>query len=55
MNFYQKLVRHLGASKSSSRGKVLQNKQPAAALASFCELMSQLNSGQNLPFAQLIC
>ncbi|MGI4872411.1 MAG: glutathione peroxidase [Janthinobacterium lividum] len=40
-------------SKSSSRGKVLENKQRAAAPASFYDLASQLNSGQDLPFAQL--
>ncbi|MGI4736964.1 MAG: glutathione peroxidase, partial [Janthinobacterium lividum] len=56
-SFKQKILKSIyplimRLSKSSSRGKVLENKQRDAAPASFYDLTSQLNSGQELPFAQ---
>ncbi|GAB3823951.1 glutathione peroxidase [Hymenobacter jeollabukensis] len=56
--FRQKLLKLLyplimRLSKSSSRGKVLENKQRAAAPASFYDLAGTLNSGQPLPFRDL--
>jgi glutathione peroxidase len=38
---------------SGSRGKVLASKQPIRAAASFYDLSSQLNTGQQLAFADL--
>ena len=57
-SFKQKLIKALyplimRLSKSGSKGKVLKNKQQAAAPVSFYGLAGQLNNGQELPFAQL--
>jgi len=51
MKFLYPLIMRL--SKSSSKGKVLANKQQAAAPVSFYDLAGQRNNGQALPFGQL--
>ncbi|UOQ71850.1 glutathione peroxidase [Hymenobacter cellulosilyticus] len=57
-SFRQKLLKALyplimRLSKSGSRGKVLENKQPAPPPVSFYSLAGHLNSGQKLSFADL--
>lgn len=57
-SFRQKILKTLyplimKLSKSSSKGRVLENKQAAPSATSFHSLSGQLNSGQPLDFTQL--